>query len=109
MLKGLERGEDINIIYLDFAKDFDKVDSGVVLKKLKSLDIRGKLGRWIHCFLTGRKQRVVVGTQEYSKTSEVMPMITLFISLIRLKVEYGCQIWIPIQKQEIGEIEMVQG
>ena len=31
------------------------------LKKLKSAGIRGKLGRWIHCFLTGRTQKVVVG------------------------------------------------
>ena len=61
VLKGLERGEDVHVVYLDFAKAFDKVDFGVVLKKLKSLGIRGKLGRWIHCFLTGRTQRVVVG------------------------------------------------
>ena len=61
ILKGLERGEDVHVVYLDFAKAFDKVDFGVVLKKLKSLGIRGKLGRWIHCFLTGRTQRVVVG------------------------------------------------
>ena len=61
VLTGLERGEDVHVVYLDFAKAFDKVDFGVVLKKLKSLGIRGKLGRWIHCFLTGRTQRVVVG------------------------------------------------
>ena len=61
ILKGLERGDDVNVVYLDFAKAFDKVDFGVVLKKLKSIGIRGKLGRWIHCFLTGRTQKVVVG------------------------------------------------
>ena len=57
ILKGLERGDDVNVVYLDFAKAFDKVDHGVVLKKLKSLGIGGKLGRWIHCFLTGRTQQ----------------------------------------------------
>ena len=61
ILKGLERGDDVNIVYLDFAKALDKVNFRVVLKKLKSLGIRGKLGRWIHCFLTGRTQKIVVG------------------------------------------------
>ena len=35
-------------------------------------------------------------------------MKTLFTSLIRPKVEYGCQIWNPTKKQEIVELEMVQ-
>ena len=52
---------NVHLRYLDFAKAFDKVDFGVVLKKLKTLGVRGKLGRWIHCFLTGRTQKVVVG------------------------------------------------
>ena len=61
ILKCLEKGEDVNVVYLDFAKAFDKVDFSILLKKLKALGIEGKLGRWIHCFLTGRTQRVVVG------------------------------------------------
>ena len=44
ILKGLERGDDVNIVYADFAKAFSKMDFGVVLKELKSLGIRGKLG-----------------------------------------------------------------
>ena len=35
-------------------------------------------------------------------------MKTLFMSLIKPKVEYGCQIWNPTKKQEIVELEMVQ-
>ena len=60
ILKGLEEGKNVDIIYLDFAKAFDKVDFLVTLKKLKLLGITGKLGRWIHSFLTGRKQYVTV-------------------------------------------------
>jgi hypothetical protein len=48
------------VVYLDFAKAFDKVDFGIVLNKLKELGIKGKLGKWIHCFLTGITQKVVV-------------------------------------------------
>ena len=35
------------------------------------------------------------------QTREVIPMKTLFTSLIRPKVEYGSQIWNPTKKQEI--------
>ena len=42
------------------------------------------------------------------ETREEIPMVTLFTSLIRPKVEYGCQIWNPIMRQEIVKIEMVQ-
>ena len=35
-------------------------------------------------------------------------MKTLFTSLIRPNVEYGCQIWNPTKRQEIVELEMVQ-
>ena len=39
----LEAGSNADTIYLDFAKAFDKVDHGIVLKKLSLLGIRGRL------------------------------------------------------------------
>ena len=56
----MEEGKAVDVIYLDFAKAFDKVDIGITLRKLKSLGIGGTLGRWLHCFLTGRHQNVIV-------------------------------------------------
>jgi len=60
ILRLLEKGDNVDVIYLDFAKAFDKVDFQVAMQKLKSLGISGKLGRWIYSFLTGRTQTVVV-------------------------------------------------
>ena len=58
------------MVYLDFAKAFDKVDHGVLLHKLRQVGVKGKLGTWIHGFLTGRTQKVFVeGAQ--SSSSEV--------------------------------------
>ena len=37
------------------------------------------------------------------QTREETPMKTLFTSLIRPKVEHGCQIWNPTKKQKIVE------
>ena len=56
----MENGFNVDVVYLDFAKAFDKLDFNITLSKLKALGISGKIGRWIHSFLTGRKQSVVV-------------------------------------------------
>ena len=44
----------IDMIYLDFSKAFDKVDFGILLHKLKSMGITGKLGKWFCHFLVNR-------------------------------------------------------
>ena len=62
----LEKGNGVDIIYLDFAKAFDKLDHGITLHKLKSLGIRGQLGQWIFTFLTNRLQSVVVDGRKSS-------------------------------------------
>ena len=49
-----------DLIYLDFAKAFDKVDHDLLLKKLKCYGIEGKLHTWLTSFLTDRTQTVVV-------------------------------------------------
>ena len=46
------------MIYLDFAKAFDKVDHGVLLHKLKSMGITGDLGNWLLNLLSDRKHFV---------------------------------------------------
>ena len=53
-------GENVDVVYLDFAKAFDKVDHEVLLHKLKYLGIRNKVGLWLHNFLKNRKERVMV-------------------------------------------------
>ena len=57
VLSHLEEGFNVDVIYLDFAKAFDKLDFNITLHKLKILGIDGKIGRWNHSFLTGRYQR----------------------------------------------------
>ena len=56
----LESGSNVDAIYLDFAKAFDKVDHGIVLKKLSLLGIRGQLLKWLESFLSSRTQMVLV-------------------------------------------------
>ena len=56
----LESGQNVDVVYLDFAKAFDKVDFLVTMRKLHSIGISGKMGKWIYSFLTDRKQAVIV-------------------------------------------------
>ena len=47
-----------DVIYLDFAKAFDKVDHELLIAKLQSCGITGNLLKWIQNFLTDRYQYV---------------------------------------------------
>ena len=71
VLRILEDGDNADLIYLDFAKAFDKCDIGILLHKLKALGISGLIGRWIHHFLTNREQIVIVNGKK-SKSSKVL-------------------------------------
>ena len=63
----MEEGSNIDAVYLDFAKAFDKVDHGLLLHKLKQMGVKGKLGRWIQNFLKGRTNEVLVDDQKSLK------------------------------------------
>jgi hypothetical protein len=51
----------IDIIFLDFAKAFDKVPHRRLIHKLEANEISGNILKWIVNFLANRKQRVVLG------------------------------------------------
>ena len=58
--KSLGEGEDVDIVFLDFAKAFDKVPRRRLLQKLKDHGISGKLGNRIESWLIDRYQRTCV-------------------------------------------------
>ena len=60
ILSTLEEGHNLDVVYLDFAKAYDKVDHSVLLHKIRALGIEGKLGSWIGSFLLDRTQEVKV-------------------------------------------------
>ncbi|MEW8547929.1 MAG: reverse transcriptase family protein, partial [Candidatus Thiodiazotropha sp.] len=56
----IDNGYDVDVIYLDFCKAFDKVPHKRLLKKLYNYGIVGKIFNWIEDFLSNRKQRVMI-------------------------------------------------
>ena len=62
--KILDEGDSVDVLYLDFAKAFDKVPHKRLLLKLKSLGIVGEIHDWIATWLSERKQRVVLNGEK---------------------------------------------
>ena len=74
ILDGLVEGEGVDSIYLDFSKAFDKVETGVLLHKLRDRKVLGKVGVWLGRFLDSscRQQCVAVeGCQASPLLSQV--------------------------------------
>jgi len=59
---------ETDVIYLDYAKAFDKVDHNLLLKKMSFYGIKGELYTWLKQFLTGRQQTVIVDGHHSKKT-----------------------------------------
>jgi hypothetical protein len=56
----IDDGKPFDVVFLDFAKAFDKVPKLRLLEKLRAHGVRGKVLQWIANWLTGRRQRVVL-------------------------------------------------
>ena len=55
-----EKGAPIDAVYLDFSKALNSVPHRLLLRKLQSYGVTGRLLNWIEAFLTGQRQRLVV-------------------------------------------------
>ena len=71
VLHNLLHNKDTDVIYLDYAKAFDKVDHQILLKKLHAYGVRGKLLTWLNVYLSNRHQTVVING-EHSHPAKVI-------------------------------------
>jgi hypothetical protein len=62
----VDEGKPFDIVFLDFAKAFDKVPKNRLLEKLRAHGVRGDVLRWIKNWLSGRRQRVVLNGKKSS-------------------------------------------
>lgn len=60
LFEGLDKRTQIDAIYTDFRKAFDKVDHRILLIKLAEIGIKGSLLNFFKSYLSDRKQVVVV-------------------------------------------------
>ena len=56
----LNAGDQIDVLFLDFSKAFDKVPHDRLIHKLHYYGIHGAYSEWIKQFLVSRTQQVVI-------------------------------------------------
>ena len=58
---GLNEGKNVDVVYMDYAKAFDKVPHKRLIYKVSKYGISPMICQWIADFLNGRRQRIILG------------------------------------------------
>jgi len=89
----LEEGVGVDVIIIDFTKDFDLVRHELLIMKLSSPGVDESVVVWVREFLVGRKQRVRVGGQlsKEAKLTSGVPKSRILAPLLFLV--YVNDIW----------------
>ena len=61
IIRAIKQGENMDVVYLDFTKAYDKVDRCTLIGKLKAMGVYGHLGQWLVSFLLERTRSVKIG------------------------------------------------
>lgn len=56
----MDNGKQVDVVYTDYSKAFDRIDHEILLSKLYGMGIRGDLLRWFSFYLENRFQAVVL-------------------------------------------------
>ena len=67
--KALDDGLQVDVVFLDFAKAFDRGSHEILLQKLCNFGISSTLLNWCKDYLTNREQRVVIEGQSSTWTA----------------------------------------
>lgn len=77
----MDDGAQIDAVYTDYSKAFDRVDHDILLRKLFELGIRGDLYRWFSSYVRNRTQAVVLSgyTSAWIEVPSSVPQGSLII------------------------------
>ncbi len=69
-IRELDRGKQIDVLYLDMSKAFDKVSHNQLLHRLRAFGFEGSILKWLASYLTNRYQQTTV----LGSTSRSLPV-----------------------------------
>lgn len=61
-LKAIEKGQQVDVLFADFSKAFDRIPHDKIIRKLSSFGFAQLAIKWLASYLTHRKQYVRIGT-----------------------------------------------
>lgn len=70
LLKAMDNNAQVDVVYTDFSKAFDKISHDLLLEKLVMAGVHGNLLRWIQSYISNRSQAVFVK----GYTSQFLPV-----------------------------------
>lgn len=84
IVKMLESGDNVEIVYLDFAKAYDRISHSILIRKLFLMGVRGNTLKWIQDWLTNRRQRVRISNSlsEWDTVLSGIPQGSMLGSLL---------------------------
>lgn len=56
----MDSGYQVDVVYTDYAKAFDKISHNILIRKLEHIGVHGDLLRWLTSYLRDRSQAVTV-------------------------------------------------
>lgn len=73
VIRSIEKRQQVDAVYIDFSKAFDKVSHELAITKLSRLGLPSWIVRWLKSYLSNRKAFVISMTQNpiYSKCHQV--------------------------------------
>ena len=60
LTKAVDQGKNVDVLYIDFARAFDKVPHRKLISKVRGVGLSGAVLQWVEDWLSGRQQRVVI-------------------------------------------------
>lgn len=75
LLEQMNAGFQVDAVYTDFSKAFDKIDHSILIRRLADVGVHGSLLRWIASYVNNRRQSVVIGDcySAYRKLTSGVP------------------------------------
>lgn len=70
IVESISQGGQVDTIFTDFSKAFDKVSHNLLIQDLEKVGVKGSYKSWFHTYLTDRTQFVMIGS---TKSKDIKP------------------------------------